>query len=136
MLALGLSIVLAIGILVCRPIVHILIGEKFRAAEDMIPWLLPFLPLTAVSNAPSNGLLGLGRLGVRASIYATSAVLSLGLYIALIPVFSEHWKGAVVGTIAGEAFLAIAGWSALRLLPESAQRVARRPDARGIRAVG
>ncbi|MFN8051619.1 MAG: lipopolysaccharide biosynthesis protein [Acidimicrobiales bacterium] len=112
-LALGLSIVLAIGILVCRPIVHVLIGDKFRGAEDMIPWLLPFLPLTAVSNAPSNGLLGLGKLGVRAAIYTTSAIVSLTLYIALIPVFHDHWKGAVAGTIAGEAYLAIAGWTTL-----------------------
>jgi len=110
------SIVIGIGILVCAPLLDIIIGKDFRGAEEMIPWLLPFLPLTAVSNAPCNGLLGLGKLGVRAGIYTVSALVSLTLYITMIPIMpdGEHWKGAVIGTIAGEAFLAVAGWVALR----------------------
>lgn len=116
LLALAISLVIGVGIYVATPLLDFIIGDEFAGAEKMIPWLLPFLPLTAISNAPSNGLLGLGRLGVRASIYAVSAVVSLTLYITLIPLMpdGEHWKGAVVGTIAGEAFLAIAGWTALR----------------------
>ena len=84
--------------------------------EAIVPWLLPFLPLTAVSNAPSNGLLGLGKLGVRFGIYAAGALVSLTLYITMIPLMpaGEPWKGAVIGTIVGEAFLTIAGWVALR----------------------
>ena len=114
-LALSGSIFVGIGILVASPLLDIIIGKDFAGAEKMVPWLLPFLPLTAVSNAPSNGLLGLGKLGVRAGIYTTSAIVSLSLYITMIPLMptGEHWKGAVIGTIAGEAFLAIAGWTAL-----------------------
>lgn len=113
-LALAISIVIGIGILIASPLLDFIIGEDFKEAEGMIPWLLPFLPLTAISNAPANGLLGLGKLGVRAGIYAMGAVVSLSLYVVLVPVMADPWKGAVVGTIAGEAFLAAAGWVALR----------------------
>ena len=111
MLALGISLVLGVAILLGRPLFTLIVGEKYDAALKMIPWLLPFLPLTALSNAPANGLLGLGKLGVRASIYAGSATVSLSLYITLVP--SMSWKGAVVGTIVGEAFQATIGWVAL-----------------------
>lgn len=116
LLALAISLVIGAGIYICTPLLDFIIGKEFVGAEKMIPWLLPFLPLTAISNAPSNGLLGLGRLGVRACIYAAGAVVSLSLYITMIPLMpaGEHWKGAIIGTIAGEAFLAIAGWTALR----------------------
>lgn len=114
LLALGISLVLALGLFIARDFLSFIIGDDFAGAEDMIPWLLPFLPLTAVSNAPSNGLLGLGRLGVRAGIYGAGALISLSCYLVLIPRMGpDHWKGAVVGTIVGEAFLAVAGWTAL-----------------------
>lgn len=69
-----------------------------------------------MSNAPSNGLLGLGKLGIHFGIYAAGAVVSLTLYITMIPLMpaGKPWKGAVIGTIVGEAFLTIAGWVALR----------------------
>lgn len=107
------SIVIAIGVYFCAPLLDFLIGEEFAGAEAMIPWLLPFLPLTAIANAPSNGLLGLGRLGVRAGIYFGGASISLISYIAFVPRFDDPWKGAVLGTILGEAFLVIAGWTCL-----------------------
>lgn len=113
-LALGISIVLAIGLVVFGQFLTVLIGEKFAEAESMIPWLLPFLPLTAVANAPANGLLGLGKLGTRAGIYFGGAIVSLTLYITLVPRMEVPWKGAVVGTLVGESFIATAGWVALR----------------------
>ncbi len=113
LLALSVSLVIGAGLLVGGRFLTIIIGDDFAGAEKMIPWLLPFLPLTAVSNAPSNGLLGLGKLGVRAGIYTAGALVSLTLYITLVPVMAQPWKGAVVGTIVGELFLAIAGWIAL-----------------------
>lgn len=115
-LALGISLVIGVGIFICTPLISVILGDDFAKAEAIVPWLLPFLPLTAVSNAPSNGLLGLGKLGVRFGIYAAGAVVSLTLYITMIPLMpaGEPWKGAVIGTIAGEAFLTIAGWVALR----------------------
>lgn len=115
-LALSISLVIGVGLLICTPLLSVILGDDFAAAEAIVPWLLPFLPLTAVSNAPSNGLLGLGKLGVRFGIYASGAAISLTLYITMIPLMPEGqpWKGAVIGTIAGEAFLTVAGWVALR----------------------
>ena len=76
---------IGLGIFVCTPLISVILGDDFAKAEAIVPWLLPFLPLTAVSNAPSNGLLGLGKLGVRFGIYAAGALVSLTLYITMIP---------------------------------------------------
>ncbi len=83
----------------------------FSGSTPMIRWLLLFLPLISISTAPNNGLIGLGRTGVRAFNYVSSALISLAIYIALIP--SMSWRGAIIGTIVGELYLAIIGWSML-----------------------
>lgn len=115
-LALAGSVLVGIGIYIASPLATAILGDDFKGAQSIIPWLMPFLPLTAVSNAPLNGLLGLGKLGLRAGIYSVSALLSLTLYITMIPLVPQNapWKGAIIGTIVGEAFLAITGWTALR----------------------
>ena len=107
------SIIIGIGIYICAPLLDFLIGKEFAGAEDMIPWLLPFLPLTAVANAPSNGLLGLGKFIPRAAVYGAGALTSLACYVIFIPRFHEPWKGAVLGTILGELLLVILGWTLL-----------------------
>lgn len=112
-LSLSGSVVIGVGIYVFTPLLDFLIGAEFAEAEEMIPWLLPFLPLTAIANAPSNGLLGLGKLGHRATIYFAGAAISLTSYIVFVPMLDAPWKGAVLGTILGEAFLVIAGWMTL-----------------------
>ena len=73
----------------------------------MARWLLLFLPLKAVSDAPLGGLLGLGRPTTRAWCVLAAAGVSLVLYIALIPLWS--WAGAVVGTVVGEFVLLLVG---------------------------
>jgi O-antigen/teichoic acid export membrane protein len=84
-----------------------LLGDDFEESARIARWLLPFLPLKAMSSVPSTGLLGLGRTGTRAKINLGAAAVSLVLYIILIPQWG--WAGAVVGTIIGELSLLILG---------------------------
>jgi O-antigen/teichoic acid export membrane protein len=74
-----------------------------------------------------NGLLGLSRNRVRATILLSNAVLSLVLYVALIPTFS--WRGAVAATLIVESTLFVSAWVALA----ACQR--RATDAGAIAAV-
>lgn len=109
--ALVLNIGLAAFLYVASPHFSLVLGTEFEGSESMIRWLLLYLPFLALSGAPLNGLLGLGQVRRRAVISTVSAALSLTIYIVAIP--SMSWKGAIVGTVVGEAFLATAGWIAL-----------------------
>ena len=93
------------------PLLDLLIQEDYAAAKEIVPWLVLFIPLQALSGAPTNGLLGLGRDRERAMVYLSSALLSAILYVALIP--GMGWRGAVAATLIGEAYLAAASWAAM-----------------------
>ncbi len=89
----------------------LLLRGEFEQAADMVPWLLLFLPLLALSGTPMNGLLGLGRATERAAVYVSSALVSITLYLTLIP--GRGWQGAVMATLGSEAYLAVASWAAM-----------------------
>jgi O-antigen/teichoic acid export membrane protein len=113
MFAIGCVVAGAIyGVLrLAEPLIDVLIQDEYAGAKDIIPWLILFIPLMAISSTPTNGLLGLGRTKERAAVYLSSALLSVVLYIALIP--GRGWEGAVIATLASEAYLAVASWAAM-----------------------
>ncbi len=93
------------------PVLDVLIQEEYAGAKDIIPWLVLFIPLLAISGTPTNGLLGLGRTRERAVVYLSSALLSVILYAVLIP--GRGWSGAVIATLVSEAYLAVVSWAAM-----------------------
>jgi len=115
------GIVFAIGVIIISPILPRLMGEDFEGSVTMVRWLSPLVVLRGLTIFPLNGLMGLGKTGLRTLLLLLSAAVSMVMYIALIPLWS--WKGAVAGTIIGEAGLAIAAWWLLLVYQ-------RRDDAR------
>ena len=105
------SVVVAALLYVLLPFFDFLFEEEYKAALDIVPWLLLLIPLIATSNTPMNGLLGLGQADKRMWVYMSSAAISIGLYLVLIPRYS--WQGAVVATVISEVYLSAAGWTAL-----------------------
>lgn len=101
------------ALFVAAPYVHLVLGDKFRESGTMIRWLAPVIVLRGVGTFPMNGLLGLGRNGLRTAIISSTALLSVILYVTLIPRYS--WRGAIAGTLVSEAALFAAGWIALYL---------------------
>lgn len=99
------------SLILAEPIVDLVIPEEFAEAKEIIPWLVLFLPLLAISGTPMNGLLGLGRAKERAVVFMSSAVFSVFLYVTLIP--TNGWQGAVAATLISEAYLAIVSWIAM-----------------------
>ncbi len=110
-LSLPLACLLAVGLLIVSPMLEIVLGEEFAESVPMVRWLALFLPLSSISTAPNNGLLGLGRAGLRAGIYGASSVVSVGCYLALID--GMGWRGALIGTLVGEVVLGALGWIGL-----------------------
>jgi len=115
LLMVGSSIVVALIMWAALPLIINLIlhDEQYKPAAAIVPWLLPLIPLIATSNSPMNGLLGLGRVQQRMSIYLAAAVVSVSLYLILIP--RMGWRGAAVATFISEVFLSTLSWSALWL---------------------
>lgn len=115
---------------VLTPVIDLIIEDEYADAKEIIPWLVLFIPLLAISGTPLNGLLGLGRTRERATVYLTSALVSVVLYAALIPRWG--WQGAVAATLLSELYLAVVSWLAMvhyqriadgsRVEPESAVR--------------
>jgi O-antigen/teichoic acid export membrane protein len=89
----------------------VLVGDKFADSVEMMRWLSPIIFLRSVGATPVNGLLGLGRMGVRTVVIVIVAIVSVTLYILLIPAWG--WKGAVVATMVGEVLNVVTAWGAL-----------------------
>lgn len=111
MLMAGASVVAAIALWICLPLLHFLIEDRYHEAFDIVPWLLFMVPLVSTSNTALNGLLGLGRAGTRALVTIASSVISMVSYLLLIP--DHGWKGAAIATYISEVALALIAWTTL-----------------------
>lgn len=99
------------GIMLFAPVIPAILGHEFDDSVTMMRVLAPMVVLRGLTSFPLNGLMGLGKTGVRSLLLLGSAAVSMVLYLSLIP--SLQWKGAAIGTLASEAFLAAASWCAL-----------------------
>ena len=107
----GAGVAVAGAIYLMLPLLDFLFEARYKEAVDIVPWLLLLIPLIATSSTPLNGLLGLGQADKRMYVYLTSALVSIVLYLVLIPQYS--WRGAVVATFVSEVYLVCVGWIAL-----------------------
>jgi O-antigen/teichoic acid export membrane protein len=55
--------------------------------------------------------MGLNQTTLRTVLLLVSSAVSIGIYVWLIP--QHSWRGAAIGTLVGEVFLAIAAWGFL-----------------------
>lgn len=115
------GVVFAIGISLVAPLLPIVLGDEFEESVTIVRWLSPIVLLRAVGSCSINGLMGLGKVGLRTILLATNAAFAMVLYIVLIP--SMGWKGAAVGTLVGEVVSVIMTWSALVICQRKADRV-------------
>jgi O-antigen/teichoic acid export membrane protein len=99
------------GIMIGAPIIPSILGHEFDGSIVMMRVLAPMVVLRGLTSFPLNGLMGLGKTGVRTLLLLCSAAVSMVLYLSLIP--SLQWKGAAIGTLVSETFLAAASWWAL-----------------------
>lgn len=101
----------AIGLFLAAPLAPLLFSRDFSETTRMLQWLAPLVILRGQSSFPTNGLMGLGRNGLRTKLIVAHGVLSVLLYVALIPTYS--WRGAFAAALFTELSLAITSWSAL-----------------------
>jgi O-antigen/teichoic acid export membrane protein len=119
--------VATVGLIAAAPLVPRLLGPEYGGAQAMFVLLAPLVLLRSLSHLAFNGLMGLGRNGVRLAIVVTSAAVSVVGNLLLIPEYS--WRGAVVATLVSEAVFAAATWLSLVVFQ-------RRHDARATFLLG
>jgi O-antigen/teichoic acid export membrane protein len=119
------SCVVAVAAYLALPLLDFLFNDKYKEAIDIVPWLLLVMPLIATSNTPMNGLLGLGLPGKRMMVYLSSALVSVVLYLVLIPLLG--WVGALIATLISEIYLSAAGWASLWYYQRQADRALDEP---------
>jgi O-antigen/teichoic acid export membrane protein len=105
------AIVFGVAVALAAPLITVIVGSDFEDSVEIVRWLAPLVLLRSLAIFPLNGLLGLGRTRLRTGLLLASAALSLVLYIALVPLW--QWRGAAIGTLVGEAALALTAWAAL-----------------------
>jgi O-antigen/teichoic acid export membrane protein len=113
-----------LGLIVFAPLVPKILTREFAETTLILQLLAPVVLLRGVGSFPMNGLMGLGRNAQRTVLLGANALLSLALYILLIP--KHSWRGALVATLVSEVSLCASGWVAL-LLCERRRRTETSP---------
>ena len=111
LVAVAYAVPAALCLFLVAPLAPLVLTKDFSETTRMLQWLAPLVLLRGQSTFPLNGLMGLGRNGLRTTLYVASATLSVLLYVTLIPTYS--WRGALVASFITELSLAISGWAAL-----------------------
>jgi O-antigen/teichoic acid export membrane protein/O-antigen ligase len=99
------------GIIAGAPLVPKVLGSAYAGTTTMIRLLAALVLFRSLTVFAFNGLMGIGRGGWRTFVLAASALINVGLNVALIPLLS--WKGAVIATIAGESVFLCLTWVGL-----------------------
>ena len=107
LVAAAYSVVFGIFMLLIAPFITRYFG-KYKEATPIIRGLAPFILARSIVMFAINGLLGLGRTGARTAVLVGGGILSLGLYLLLIPKYS--WKGAIAGTMISEVTVGAVAW--------------------------
>ncbi len=101
----------AICLVLLAPLVPRILSRDFGETVLILQLLAPVVILRSVGVYPMNGLMGLGRNGLRTILLVANSLLSLVLYVVLIPKYS--WQGALAATYVSEVLLCASGWVAL-----------------------
>jgi O-antigen/teichoic acid export membrane protein len=128
------GVVAGAGLVLVAPALPLVMGEEFEDSVVMVRWLAPTILLRSLTIFSLNGLMGLGKTGLRTVVIAANAVLAMALYLVLVP--SRGWEGAAIGTLVSEAVAVVATWWALILCQLRADRALAGPvDALELRRV-
>lgn len=114
------GVAFAVGISLVAPLLPIVLGDEFEGSVTMVRWLSPIVGLRAVGSVSINGLMGLGKVGLRTVLIAVNAAMAVALYVVLIPRYG--WEGAAIATVVGEATSVVMTWSALWVCQRRADR--------------
>lgn len=121
------GLVVSAVVYVGAPVVPHLLGPEWSKSVTMMRVLSPVVLLRSLGMFPLNGIIGLGRIGLRTVVLVFGAVTAIVSYLLLVPRYS--WKGAVAGSIISETCLAVAAWVLLIVLQ---RRLDASLDARAV----
>jgi O-antigen/teichoic acid export membrane protein len=104
---LALTILIALIILAVGPLaVHVLFGNRFDAASQILPWLLPGIICFVAPKILATALTGEGKIRAPALVSAGTLVALVAVSVPLV-----RWQGAIgaaIGTSVGMCIYAVA----------------------------
>lgn len=107
-------------LIVTAPLATRFLGKDFAGTEKILPLLAPLVLFRGLGTFALNGLLGLGRAHLRAGLLIGCSIVSIVLYIALIP--KHSWHGAVVASLISDGLLFVCCWTALAICQRQVNR--------------
>ncbi len=115
--------ILATGaVFVAAPLLTFVLGDQFRDSQDLLRRLMPLLLLSGPTSFALNGLLGLGKNAFRSAMLFIVALLSMVVYLVLIP--RHGLDGAIVATYIIETVMLVAAWVSLLVFERRYDRCA------------
>ena len=108
---LAYSVLAMVVLLVGAELLPDILGSPYAGSSLIIMYLTPLVALRAASLFAVNGLMGLGKNGLRVTVIAVSAVSGVVTVLVTVPTYS--WKGAALGTLVSEVVLIVAAWVVL-----------------------
>jgi O-antigen/teichoic acid export membrane protein len=117
---LGYAALSSVGLFLLAGILPSVVGHSFDSAVPALRGLAILPTLKAVQYLAADALTGAGKQGVRSVAQGVTALLNVGLNLAIIPRYS--WRGAVGTSIACDALLAIGLLIVLATLFRNEQR--------------
>ena len=116
----GYGILFAVGAFLTAPLFPKMMGNEFEGSVTILRWLAPIVFLRAIGIFSLNGLMGLGKVGLRTALISANAAFGVVLFILLIP--GRGWEGAVIASLICEAMQVVMTWTALVVCQRRADR--------------
>jgi O-antigen/teichoic acid export membrane protein len=108
----GYSIVGAIALMSCAPIVPMILGQQYAASVEALQWLAPILLLRSMHYIAADTLAGADLQSHRSAAQIAIALINVGLNFCLIPQFpTAPWKGAMWSSVISDGLLMGLLWS-------------------------
>jgi O-antigen/teichoic acid export membrane protein len=106
-----ISVVAALGMVVCAPIIPHLVGNGFSQSVFALRWLCLIPLFRALHMSAGDALTSAGHQRFRLGSQATMAAINLGLNLYLIPRYS--WRGAAWSSVFTDGCLGLLNWGLL-----------------------
>jgi len=108
-----LGVAAAIGLNVCAPLLHLLVGQRFKALDQVLPIMSLAIPAMSLRLAGTNIMLTLGRPSRRIALDVAGVLL----LVASLTLLGNRYglAGLGAGLVISESGLAIAAWTIVLL---------------------
>jgi O-antigen/teichoic acid export membrane protein len=117
--AVGISLLIALGLRLIAPVIPKLVGRDFHAVVEVLRWLCWLPALRSVHSLAGSAITACGRQGLRTIGQVSAVVINVLLNLWWIP--REGWTGAARSSLLCDGFLGVYNITVLLIVLRSAR---------------